>query len=255
MQSFSQYQWFLTLSMYTVRCRPVWALMQANPNRSTPLFIQLPSLGRSSSQKHLGNKTWYTGEELRVCCVCLQLTFKEDEPAVVSLVGSIYVSRQTPPEVTDGHGVIIQNPVLTHPPEPTALRGTKLRSVCSYCQLNTASKTQYFLYSSVFQNSWLRLKAYKSKVKQCPNKFKTYVFMSHFNSIPLPFQNIPVHDKCTYRIGRMYSFCKNKIHFSLVNWVSLFAPLRSDSTVIMLDGHYVKQTELCRITRPERTIN
>lgn len=50
------------------------------------------------------------------------LTFKEDEPAVVSLVGSVDVSRQTPPEVADGHGVVIQNPVPAHPPEPTALR-------------------------------------------------------------------------------------------------------------------------------------
>lgn len=59
-----------------------------------------------------------------VCvCECLLLTFKEDEPAVVSLIGSIYVSRQTPPEVTDGHGVVIQDPVLAHPPEPAALRG------------------------------------------------------------------------------------------------------------------------------------
>lgn len=54
-----------------------------------------------------------------VCC----RTFKEDKLAVVSLVGSVDVSRQTPPEVTNGHGVIIQNPVPTDPPEPTTLRG------------------------------------------------------------------------------------------------------------------------------------
>lgn len=57
-------------------------------------------------------------------CESLLLTFKEDEPAVVPLVGSVYVSRQTSPEVTDGHGVVIQNPVLTNPPEPTTLRET-----------------------------------------------------------------------------------------------------------------------------------
>ena len=50
------------------------------------------------------------------------LTFKEDKSAIVSLIGSIYVSRQTPPKVTDGHGIVIQNPILTNPPEPTSLR-------------------------------------------------------------------------------------------------------------------------------------
>lgn len=54
-------------------------------------------------------------------CVLL-LTFKEDEPAVVPLISSIDISGQAPPEVTDGHGIVIQNPVPTHPPEPTALR-------------------------------------------------------------------------------------------------------------------------------------
>lgn len=58
-----------------------------------------------------------------VGCECWPHTFKEDEPAVVSLIGSIYVSRQPPPEVTDGHWVVIQNPVPADPPEPTALRG------------------------------------------------------------------------------------------------------------------------------------
>lgn len=69
------------------------------------------------------------------------LTFKEDEPAVVPLIGSIDVSRQTPPEVTDGHGVVIQNPVLTYPPEPTALRGQNedvFLCVITYYQLDTA---------------------------------------------------------------------------------------------------------------------
>lgn len=53
-------------------------------------------------------------------------TFKEDEPAVVPLVGGVDVTRQTSPEVTDGHGVVIQNPVPADPPEPAALRGQEV---------------------------------------------------------------------------------------------------------------------------------
>lgn len=49
------------------------------------------------------------------------LTFKEDEPAVVPFVRSVDVSGQPSPEVIDGHGVVIQNPVPAHPPEPAAL--------------------------------------------------------------------------------------------------------------------------------------
>lgn len=68
-------------------------------------------------------------------CECLLLTFKEDKSAIVSLIGSIYVSRQTPPKVTDGHGVVIKNPVFTDSPEPTALRGTKQRSQFVFASL------------------------------------------------------------------------------------------------------------------------
>lgn len=56
---------------------------------------------------------------------CLLLTFEEDEPAVMSFISSIYVSRQTPPKVADGHGVVIKNPVPAHPPEPTTLTTNK----------------------------------------------------------------------------------------------------------------------------------
>lgn len=70
-------------------------------------------------------------------CVCLPLTFKKHEPAVLPLVGSINISRQTPPEVTDGHGVVIQNPVPTYPPEPTALKMCVWLRVITYCQVNT----------------------------------------------------------------------------------------------------------------------
>lgn len=60
---------------------------------------------------------------------CLLLTFEEDEPAVMSFISRIYVSRQTPPKVTDGHGVVIKNPVPAHPPEPSTL--TTNKEVCS----------------------------------------------------------------------------------------------------------------------------
>lgn len=51
------------------------------------------------------------------------LTFKEDEPPVMPLIGSIDVSGEAPPEVPDGHGVVVQHPVVTDPPEPPALMG------------------------------------------------------------------------------------------------------------------------------------
>lgn len=55
------------------------------------------------------------------------LTFKEDEPAVVSLVSGIDVAGQTPPEVTNGHRVVIQDPVPANPPEPPTLQGSTSR--------------------------------------------------------------------------------------------------------------------------------
>lgn len=52
------------------------------------------------------------------------LTFKEDKSAIVPLVGSVDVPGQAPPEVPDGHGVVVQHPVVPHPPEPPALLGS-----------------------------------------------------------------------------------------------------------------------------------
>lgn len=37
------------------------------------------------------------------------------------LVGSIDVPREAPPEVSNGHGVVVQHPVVPDPPEPPAL--------------------------------------------------------------------------------------------------------------------------------------
>lgn len=53
------------------------------------------------------------------------LTFKEDKPPIVPLVGSVDVPREAPPEVPDGHGVVVQHPVVPDPPEPPALVGNK----------------------------------------------------------------------------------------------------------------------------------
>ena len=53
------------------------------------------------------------------------LTFKEDKSPVVPLVGSVDVPRQSPPEVPDGHGVVVQHPIVPDPPEPLALVGSK----------------------------------------------------------------------------------------------------------------------------------
>lgn len=39
------------------------------------------------------------------------------------LVGGIDVSGEAPPEVPNGHGVVVQHPVVPDPPEPPALMG------------------------------------------------------------------------------------------------------------------------------------
>ena len=52
-------------------------------------------------------------------------TFKEDKFPIVSLIGSIYVPRQASPEVSDGHGVVVQDPVSPNSPEPSPLVGQK----------------------------------------------------------------------------------------------------------------------------------
>lgn len=48
-------------------------------------------------------------------------TFKEDKFAVVPLIGCVDVAGQADPEDGDGHGVVIQDPVPAHTPEPAAL--------------------------------------------------------------------------------------------------------------------------------------
>lgn len=54
------------------------------------------------------------------------LTFKEDEPPVMPLIGCINVPREAPPEVSDGHGVVVQHPVVPDPPEPPALERNRV---------------------------------------------------------------------------------------------------------------------------------
>lgn len=54
------------------------------------------------------------------------LTFKEDEPPVMPLIGSIDVPREAPPEVSNGHGVVVQHPVVPDPPEPPALERNRV---------------------------------------------------------------------------------------------------------------------------------
>ena len=50
-----------------------------------------------------------------------QLTFEKDETPILALVGGTDVTGQAPPEVPDGHGIVVQDTVVPHPPEPTAL--------------------------------------------------------------------------------------------------------------------------------------
>lgn len=48
-------------------------------------------------------------------------TFKEDKFAIVALVGCVDITRQTNPEDRYGHGIVIQDPVPSHTPEPATL--------------------------------------------------------------------------------------------------------------------------------------
>jgi len=62
---------------------------------------------------------------VRVCvCVCAERepTLEEDELSVVPLVGGVDVGRQALPEVSDGHRVAGQHPVVADTPQPLVLR-------------------------------------------------------------------------------------------------------------------------------------
>lgn len=48
-------------------------------------------------------------------------TFEEDKFAIVALVGCVDVARQADPEDRYRHGVVIQDPVPPHTPEPATL--------------------------------------------------------------------------------------------------------------------------------------
>lgn len=48
-------------------------------------------------------------------------TFEKDKFAVVALVGGVDVTGEADPEDRYGHGVVIQDPVPPHAPEPATL--------------------------------------------------------------------------------------------------------------------------------------
>lgn len=50
-----------------------------------------------------------------------QLTFEKDETTILALVGRADVAGQAAPEVANGHGVVVQDPVVPDSPEPAAL--------------------------------------------------------------------------------------------------------------------------------------
>lgn len=55
-------------------------------------------------------------------CPKPRITFKEDKLPIVPFKSGIYMSRQTPPKVTNRHGISIQNMAVTYPPEPFLLK-------------------------------------------------------------------------------------------------------------------------------------
>lgn len=51
-----------------------------------------------------------------------RLTFKESKLPILPFKSRVDMSGQSPPEVTDWHGVSIQDVVVTHSPEPLVLK-------------------------------------------------------------------------------------------------------------------------------------
>lgn len=57
-------------------------------------------------------------------------TFEEDKFAVVALVGGVDVAGEADPEDGYGHGVVIQDPVPPHTPEPATLHHKAEKTPC-----------------------------------------------------------------------------------------------------------------------------
>lgn len=54
-----------------------------------------------------------------------RLTFKENKFSTFTLKSGGDMSGQSPPKVTNGHGISIQNMVVAYPPEPFVLKERK----------------------------------------------------------------------------------------------------------------------------------
>lgn len=72
----------------------------------------------------------------------------------MALVGGVDVTGQPDPEHRYGHGVVIQDPVPPHPPEPATLNQKQAHS--SWCL--TLTKNMHSLHSSLFDSLlfWLQ---------------------------------------------------------------------------------------------------
>lgn len=71
-------------------------------------------------------------------------TFEESKLPIIPFKGRVNMSGQAPPEVTDRHGVSVQDVVVAHPPEPFFLE----------------IETDFFLASAAFQkrnSAWTSL--------------------------------------------------------------------------------------------------
>lgn len=67
-------------------------------------------------------------------------TFEEDKFAVVALVGGVDVTGEADPEDGYGHGVVIQDPVPPHTPEPATLHNK--------AKLQVYLKSNLFIFAS-----------------------------------------------------------------------------------------------------------
>lgn len=72
-------------------------------------------------------------------------TFKEDKFPIFSFISSIDSCRQTSPEMSNWHGVIFHNPIITNAPEPLILKHREMNGDEYTCRvISDPTRTQIF---------------------------------------------------------------------------------------------------------------
>lgn len=65
-------------------------------------------------------------------------TFEESKLPIIPFKGRVNMSGQAPPEVTDRHGVSVQDVVVAHPPEPFFLEQIFFLASAAFQKRNSA---------------------------------------------------------------------------------------------------------------------